>query len=38
MTFAYTAEDYNGTPKERCYNIAFEKVLHFRGMRILETL
>ena len=22
---AYTAEDYNGTPKERCYNIAFEE-------------
>lgn len=24
---AYTAEDYNGTPKKRCYNIAFEEVL-----------
>ena len=22
---AYTAEDYNGTPKKRCYNIAFEE-------------
>lgn len=22
---AYTAEDYNGIPKERCYNIAFEE-------------
>ena len=22
---AYTAEDYNGTPKERCYNITFEE-------------
>ena len=22
---AYTAEDYNGTPKERCYNIVFEE-------------
>ena len=21
----YTAEDYNGTPKKRCYNIAFEE-------------
>jgi len=34
---AYTAEDYNGTPKEAIIS-HLRKVLHFRGMRILETL
>lgn len=35
---AYTAEDYNGTPKKRCYNIAFEEGAAFRGMQIQEIL